>query len=88
MGNFDADYKGNGIDFTFYKGDGQVQVIGDSFYSAEQYMRLDTYLTLYQKHNVFVRLSFGFHFLPEYMDYSQQLIVSFDLDNRKIKFKE
>ena len=88
MARLDAEFKGAGFHYTFYKGDGQVQVMGDTFYSAKQYMRLDTYMTLYKKQNVMVRLSFGFHLLPNNLDYSQQLIVSFDLNERKLKLNK
>jgi len=87
MATLNADYKGYGVHYAFYKGEGQVQAIGDSFYSADQYMRLDTYFTLYQKKNVFIRLAFGFHFLPGNLDYSQQLKVSFNLDNQSFQLK-
>ena len=74
-------YKGYGVDYTFYKGDGQVQAIGDAFYTANRYMRFDTYLTPFQNDHASIRLTFGFHFVPGYVDFSQQLRINFNLNN-------
>ncbi len=87
IGSFIIDYKGYGIDYTFYKGDGQVQVFGDSFYTAKQYMRIEPYLTPFQNNNILVRLSFGFHATPGYFDNSQKLIVLVNLEDNPMRNK-
>ncbi len=87
IGNLKAEYKILGLEYTFYRGEGQVQTIGDSFYKSKKYMRLDGYIVPYRNQNMFIRAQFGFHFLPGLIDFSQQLTVVYLIDDHKIDWR-
>jgi hypothetical protein len=81
ISNLEASYKGHGISAWYYNGEGQVQVIGDQFYTAPNYFRLNTFITPINNRFVTARFTFAFHFVPGELDFSQMFRLNFKLDN-------
>ena len=75
-------YKFIGIKNTFYKGDGQVQLLGDKFYTAKTYNRTDVYWKLFKQDWVKGYVEFGFHIVPGILDMHQKFTIQVDLDGK------
>ncbi len=74
------EYKGFGINETFYIGDGQVQLMGDQFYTSELYSRTDVYWNPFKSDYINWKIQFSFHYTPGTLDWSQIFLISLDLN--------
>jgi hypothetical protein len=83
IGQAKAGYKGLGICGTYYRGQGHEFLYGDSFYKAKSYGRIDFFWLPFRHKNVFTKIAFCIHFIEHSVDFSQQIIVSINLDGRR-----
>ena len=83
---FNILYKFIGISNIFYSGEGQLQTIGDKFFTAKTYNRTDIYWKLFKQKWVKGYVEFGFHIVPGAFDWHQKFTVKIDMSGlRKIK---
>ena len=76
-----AQYKGFGINETFYIGDGQLQLMGDQFYTSEVYSRTDFFWKPYKKiNNIDWKIQISVHCVPGSIDWSQIFVISYDFN--------
>lgn len=80
VGQFSALYKWFGIDGLLYQGKGHTFLYGDPFYRLEQYGRVDFYYMPFHNKHVNLKINFVLHFAKGQIDYSQQILVSMNLD--------
>ncbi len=73
-------WKGLGLEGLFYKGEGHTFLYGDPFYRLKQYGRLDIFWAPFRSGAVRGKLNFILHFAGGQIDYSQQILLSIDLD--------
>jgi hypothetical protein len=73
-------WKGLGIEGLFYSGDGHTLLYGDPFYRLDKYGRLDIFWEPFRSGRVRGRLNFVLHFAHRQLDYSQQILLSIDLN--------
>ena len=77
-----AEYKGFGIHEAFYVGDGQVQLMGDSFYSSELYSRTDFYWKPFRTGIVNWKIEISVHYVPGYLDWSQIFMIYYNFNKK------
>lgn len=80
---FMAQYRGVGVKNTLSIGEGQVQMLGDAMYKADFYNRTDFYWNFFRKKNIRGMAEFSIHVLPEVTNFSQRLVVFFDITGSK-----
>lgn len=73
-------WRGLGLDGLYYRGEGHTFLYGDPFYRLKQYGRLDIFWAPFRSGKVRGKLNFILHFAKGQVDYSQQILVSIDLD--------
>jgi hypothetical protein len=76
-------YRSLGLKGTYYRGQGNVFLYGDSFYKAKEYGRLDVFWQPFKKWNVQGKMVFSIHFIEHKLDYSQQVLISINLGGSK-----
>ena len=75
-------YKFIGIKNTFYTGDGQIQLLGDKFYTSKTYNRTDLYLKLFKQDWIKGYVEFGFHYVPGILDVHQKFTIRVDIGGK------
>jgi hypothetical protein len=94
MSQTKAEYRGLGMENSFYKGKGQMSFYGDHgmnlywgdrIYRASQYDRADLYIRFLQSDVVKVKLMYSLHFEENQMYHEQSLYVTFNMDNLEKK---
>jgi len=97
MSETKIEYRGLGLENTFYKGDGQMSFYndhgmnlywGDRIYRASQYDRADMYICFFSSDVVQTKLMYTLHFAENKMFHEQSLYVSFNIDNLEKKWKK
>jgi hypothetical protein len=73
-------WKGLGMELNYYDGQRMVLLYGDPFYRLDQYGRLDIFWAPFRSGPVRGKLNFIMHFAAGQIDYSQQILLSIDLD--------
>ena len=97
---FEFNYKSFGLKGDYYLGrkniekgeegdrkinEGLTFMLGDGFYKAGEYGRLDFYVKPFSKKNIYSKLQFSMHLIPGTIDFSQQfvLIITIGKDTNK-----
>jgi len=75
-----AMYKGLGLEALYYRGGGMTVLYGDPFYRLENYGRLDLFWEPFRSEAVHLKINFILHFALGQVDYSQQILLSIDLN--------
>jgi hypothetical protein len=75
-----AMWRGLGVEGLYYRGEGHTFLYGDPFYRLEQYGRIDVFWSPFRTGPVRGKLNVAFHFANGQLDYSQQILLSIDLD--------
>ena len=78
-------WKGLGLEGLYYTGDGHTFLYGDPFYRLPQYGRLDIFWAPFRRGAVHGKINFIMHFAEGQIDYSQQILLSIDLDGTRPK---
>ncbi len=73
-------WRGLGLEGLYYRGEGHTFLYGDPFYRLKQYGRLDIFWAPFRSGPVRGKLNIAFHFDKGQVDYSQQILLSIDLD--------
>ena len=73
-------WRGLGLEGLYYRGDGHTFLYGDPFYRLNEYGRLDIFWAPFRSGAVRAKINVIFHFALGQVDYSQQILVSIDLD--------
>lgn len=73
-------WKGLGLEGLYYAGEGGNFLYGDPFYRLERYGRMDIFWEPFRSGPVRGKINVIFHFANGQIDYSQQILVSIDLD--------
>jgi hypothetical protein len=76
-------YRSVGLKGTYYRGQGNEFLYGDSFYKAEEYGRLDIFWQPFRRKNVQGKIVFSLHFIEQSVKYSQQVLISVNLGGSK-----
>jgi hypothetical protein len=74
-----------GLEGLFYSGEGHTFLYGDPFYRLKKYGRLDIFWAPFRRGPVKGKLNFILHFAEGQIDYSQQILLSIDLDSEGSK---
>lgn len=74
-------YRWFGINAWIYSGQGQIQALGDMFYTAKNYSRIDTYIVPVNNKFVTCRFTLGWHIAPDQLDFSQQFMLVYKFGN-------
>ena len=89
-----AEWRFLGLHNTFYKGGAQMPLYpqlgaqlnqGDPFYQSPTYNRTDIYAYLFRKSYLNCLASFNLHYTPGNLDFQQQLVLRFYLDDQAWK---
>lgn len=81
---FSARYRWLGIHGLYYGGKGHTFLYGDPFYRLKQYGRVDLFYAPFEKGAVQLKFVVGFHFTADQVDYSQQILLSMNLNGSKL----
>jgi hypothetical protein len=73
-------WKGLGLEGLYYAGEGHTFLYGDPFYKLTKYGRLDIFWAPFRSGAVRGKINFILHFAYGQIDYSQQILLSIDLD--------
>jgi len=73
-------WKGLGLEGLYYAGEGGTFLYGDPFYRLKRYGRLDIFWEPFRSGPVRGKINFILHFAEGQIDYSQQILVSIDLN--------
>jgi hypothetical protein len=76
-------YHSLGAKFTSYFGNGQVFITGDPLYEAQNYSRLDLFWILFRKSGIEGEIELSFHFVNDFINYSQKFTIRADLSQSK-----
>lgn len=76
-------WKGLGIEGLYYRGDGHTFLYGDPFYKLQKYGRMDIFWEPFRSGPVHGKLNMIFHFSERQIDYSQQILLTIDLNSRR-----
>jgi hypothetical protein len=77
-----AMWKGIGLEGIYYRGEGHTFLYGDPFYHLKEYGRLDIFWAPFRSGPVRGKLNVILHFASGQIDYSQQILVSIDLNGK------
>lgn len=80
-----VEYKGIGVNNTYYKGDGHNLDWGDPFYRLKSYNRLDIYFTPLLFNRVKGRFGISMHFAEGTISHQQQFALLVDLNSKPTK---
>ncbi|MFC2116344.1 hypothetical protein ACFLTU_07700 [Bacteroidota bacterium] len=75
-------WKGLGLEGLYYRGKGHTFLYGDPFYRLKEYGRLDIFWSPFRSGAVRAKINVILHFANGQVDYSQQLLLSIDLDGQ------
>lgn len=91
------EYKGLGLENSYYRGEGQMAFYGDHgmnlywgdrIYRAKEYDRADLYIRFFQSDVVQTKLMYTLHFAENQLYNEQSLYVSFNLNNLEKKLNK
>lgn len=97
MSETKIEYRGVGLENTFYRGDGQMSFYrdhgmnlywGDRIYRARTYDRADLFIRFLNSDLVQTKLVYTLHFAENQMYNEQSLYASFNMDNLEKKLKK
>ncbi|WP_114779279.1 hypothetical protein [Botryobacter ruber] len=80
---FHARYKSVALTNSWYKGEGHNLLLGDRFYTAKNYNRLDLSWAPIQYRKIEGAFTFSFHFLENVIDSQQAFSLRYRLDGSK-----
>jgi len=83
ISQFSAFYRWVGINGLYYRGQGHTFLYGDPFYRLDQYGRVDIFYMPFRTKNVSLKINFVLHFAENQLDYSQQIILSMNLNGSR-----
>jgi len=76
-------WKGLGLEGLYYWGEGYTFLYGDPFYRLKKYGRMDIFWEPFRSGPVRGKINFILHFAEGQINYSQQILVSIDLDGSR-----
>lgn len=78
-------WKGLGLEGMYYRGEGHTFLYGDPFYRLKSYGRLDFFWAPFRSGPVKGKLNVVLHFANGQVDYSQQILLSIDLEGKGMR---